>query len=128
MKVEFRDTEVKELVVDLRHADGRVKRNAATTMREAAGRVKRNIRKAATGHRHLGQLPSTVGLSRLDAAGLAYEVGFDKRGQGNLANIIVYGSVNNAPVFSIAPSLRKEVPWLERHLSEDAEDAVLGDD
>ena len=37
-------------------------------------------------------------------------VGFDKRGQGNLANIAAFGSVNNAPVMDIMVPLASEVP------------------
>ena len=87
------------------------------TMHRAANNIKRVMREDASGHRHLPGLPSTVNYD-LDSDGdvVEIEVGFDKRGQGNLANIAAFGSVNNAPVMDITRGLREELPRLEKHL------------
>lgn len=118
------DSEVNALAIDLSSADERLARKSGPTVRNTALRVKKNMRRAASGHRFLEHLPSTISAERKGP--LEWEIGFDKRGQGNLANILVYGSVNNAPVFGIAGSLRSEIPYLERQLVKAGEDSVLG--
>lgn len=65
-------------------------------------------------------------MDQLDGLGLHYEVGFDKHDQGNLANIIVFGSVNNAPVYDFTAALRGETPRIVHRLANDAENAVFG--
>jgi hypothetical protein len=88
-------------------------------MHRAANNIKRTMREDATGHRHLPGLPSTVNYDlESDAEGVDIEVGFDKLGQGNLANIAAFGSRNNAPVMDITRGLREELPRLERWLSD----------
>lgn len=79
----------------------------------------------SSGHRRLPHLPSSVGYNRINGNPLNYEVGFRNRGQGKLAPIIVNGSVNNAPVFKIEPSLQEEVPQLLRDLADVLEESTL---
>lgn len=93
----------------------------ASTMRKAAMNIKRTMREDASGHRHLPGLASKVNYDFDTAAGGRYIsviVGFDKKGQGNLANIAAYGSRNNAPVMDVTRGLRAEVPRLSQWLSD----------
>lgn len=116
--------EMDRVAVDLTRAPGRVQRNSSTVMRRFASRVARGMRADASGHRYLDQLPSTV--SHGQTGPLRHEVGFDKRGQGKLAHIIVFGSVNNAPVFDNAASVRRELPRATDSLADAGEDSILG--
>lgn len=125
-RIEFDTSEVKRLAVDLSQAPGRIQRKAPKVMHRAAIDVKKAMRVDASGHRYLHQFAREVNYDRLDALGLAYEVGFDKSGQGNLANIIVFGSINNAPVYDFTAALRRETPNIVRHLANAGEDSVLG--
>jgi hypothetical protein len=124
MVLRWDTSEVERLAVDLSRAPRRVQRRAGYEFSAAADRVRFRMKRLASGHRFLDELPETVGSSRFGP--LDYEVGFDKVGQGKLANIIVYGSVNNAPVFDHTEALRMEIPELQRHLGDAGEDSVLG--
>ncbi len=94
-------------------------------MKRAAVNIKRTMKEDATGHRRLKGLPSKASY---DIAATPVEVsivvGFEKKGQGNLANIAAFGSRNNAPVMDITRGLRLEVPHVEKWLAKPAKDAL----
>ena len=87
--------------------------------------MKATMKKDATGHAHLPGLPRFVeyDLERT-ATTVAVEVGFRKEGQGNLANIAAFGSVNNAPVMDITRGLDEEVPNFMRWVAKVAGEAL----
>lgn len=121
-------SELNRLATDLSKAPGRIQRKAPTVFARGALEIRRRIERDATGHGHLSgkdPLQSHVSYDKLGL--LDYEIGFDKVGSGNLANIAVYGSVNNAPVMSppIVHAIA-ESKEIERHLGDEGEDAVLG--
>ena len=122
----FDTTELRKLAVDLSQAPGRIQRRAPKAMLQGARGIRRAMRKDASGHRYLHKFAQEVNLSRLDGAGLAYEIGFDKSGQGNLANIIVFGSINNASVYDFDSAWRREMPALLQRLAGAGEESVLG--
>jgi len=119
-------SELRELAVDLSKAPGRLQRRAPKTMRWGARKVRRAMRKDAAGHRYLPHFPAAVGYDRMDAIGLHYQIGFELGDQGSLAHIIVFGSVNNAPVYNFADALWREAPRIVRRLAEDSENVVFG--
>ena len=125
-RIRFDTSELERLAVDLSQAPGRIQRAAPKVMRQGAIAIKAAMQVDASGHRHLPHFAEEVGYSRLDAIGLAYEIGFNKHGQGHLANIIVFGSINNAPVYNFTDALRRETPLLVNRLANAGEDAVLG--
>lgn len=126
-KIEFDASEVKTLALDLSKAPGRIQRKAPQVLKVGAFKTKRNLQRMASGHNYLSGLSGAVSYDAITP--LHYEIGFDKEGQGHLANIAVYGSVNNAPVMGTpADALRMELPAMLRHLSDEAEDSVLGRD
>ena len=127
-RIEWDTSQVNRLAADLSKAPGRIQRKAPKVFARGAFEIRNRIKRDASGHGHLS------GKDRLDAhvsydklSPLAYEIGFDKEGQGELANIAIYGSVNNAPVASppIVHALA-ESREIERHLGDEGEDAVLG--
>lgn len=122
-RVEFDTSELKALTADLSAGPGRMQRRAVKVFEVAANKIKAGMREDASGHAYLGRLAYAVNYDRTGL--LDYEIGFDKQGQGNLANIVVYGSVNNAPVFDHTNSLRREVPHMVRNLADEAEDAAV---
>jgi len=125
-RIEFDTSEVKQLAADLSRAPGRIQRRAPKVFEVAANKIKRGMRRDASGHNYLSGLPSTVNYDHL--GGLNYEIGFDKVGQGNLANFAAFGSINNAPVLDLNAPLRREVPFILRALAGAGEDSVLGGD
>src|SRR5689334_12657901 len=119
--------EVDRLAVDLSEAPGRMQRKARAVFARGAFEIKGRIKRDASGHDYLPSLDNHVSYTKFGP--LDYEIGFDKVGQGNLANIAVYGSVNNAPVMeSPLMAARREIPAIERHLGDAGEEAVLGGD
>ena len=125
-RIQFDHSEVDRLEINLSKAPDRVQRRAPRALGKGAKLVEAGLRKDATGHRYLKQLPSTVSSQRIGT--LSYEIGFEKRGQGNLAHIIVLGSINNAPVFSHTASLRRALPEIERLMADAGHESVLGGD
>lgn len=117
--------QVERLAVDLSEAPRRVQQSAPKVLLVGINKAKKNLKRMASGHDYLPHLDGQVEYDRLGM--FEYELGFNKRGQGNLANIAVYGSVNNAPVMgSPADALRLELPSIMRHLGDEGSDAVLG--
>lgn len=124
-KITWDTSEVNALASDLSKAPGRIQRKAPAVFARGALETKKRIQRDATGHGHLRGLPRHVGYDRIGL--LDYEIGFNKSGQGNLANFAVYGSVNNSPVMSSpAAHLRREIPVIMRHLGDEGEAAVFG--
>jgi hypothetical protein len=121
--IEFDTSELDALARDL--LDAAQVRDFEKVMHKAANNIKRTMREDASGHRHLPGLASKVNY---EIASTGREVmvivGFEKKGQGNLANFAAYGSVNNAPVLDITRGLRAEIPKLERWLGALAKDAL----
>lgn len=116
-------TDVHRLAVDLTTAAVKTQVGAAAALAVSAQRVKDGMKSDATGHRFLTRLPEYVSYERV-GIGLEYEVGFDKRGQGNLANIAAYGTARNAPVMDHTASLRREEPVLVAALLGVAEKSI----
>lgn len=73
--------------------------------------MKRTMRKDASGHAHLPRLQNFVEYDvEVTPVSVSVDVGFRKEGQGNLANVAAFGTVNNAPVMDVTRALRDEVP------------------
>ena len=124
-RLEWDTSQVGRLAVDLSEAPGRIQRKAPSVFARGAFEIKNRIKRAASGHDYLPSLSSHVSYTKFGP--LDYEIGFDKVGQGNLANIAAYGSINNAPVMeSPAMLARLELREIERHLGDEGEEAVLG--
>lgn len=127
MKLEWDTSGVNRLAVDLSEAPGRAQRKAPGVFARGAFEIKNRIKRAASGHDYLPSLDAHVSYTKYGF--LDYEIGFDKVGQGNLANIAVYGSINNAPVMESPEMIaRYELPEIERHLGDVGEESVLGGD
>lgn len=126
MRIEFDTSEVDRLALDLSRAPGRIQRSAAKVMLVAANKIKKGMRRDADGHDYLPHLGYTVNYDKV--GDLAYEIGFDKDGQGKLANIMAYGSVNNAPILDHTAPLRRELPHIAANLGDAGAEAALGRD
>lgn len=124
--------EVRQLSLDLSRAPGRMQRGAPRVLRKEMIALHRVMKRDATGHRYLmgrgGAAPfqAHLAMEQTDAIGLEFEVGFNKAGSGKLANIIVFGSVNNAPVYNFHGPLVRRTPRIVEALGGVAEDSVLG--
>jgi hypothetical protein len=121
--------ELRQLSVDLKRAPGRIQRQAPETMQKARVKLERSMKREASGHRYLPHLSSAISSEPRDSLGLSFEVGFeDARLQASIAHIIVFGSINNAPVYTFHGPLERMTPGLVERLGGDAEASVLGTD
>lgn len=129
LRIHIDADELRTLAVDISGAPARIQQKAPTVLRTRVGpRLNREMRQDASGHRYLPRLPNSVSDEMIDTwtveAGLSPIPGT----QGRLAHIIVYGSVNNAPVYDHEAALRRTLPHAERWLADAAEESVLGND
>lgn len=123
--IHWYDAELEALEIDLAAAPGRMQRNAPDVLRAKVGpRLHEEMKRDATGHRYLGKLPRAVSWEM--RGDWAVEAGLSPGGQGSLAHIIVYGSVNNGPVYDHTAALRRTEPFALKWLADVSEKAVLG--
>lgn len=124
------DSELRNLEIDLSLAPRRVQLAAPRVLRTVVGpRLEKEMKRDARGHRFLPRLARAVSWEMLDE--WQVEAGISPRPsgrQGRLAHIIVYGSVNNGPVYDHTAALRRTEPAAVRALADAAEESVLGDD
>lgn len=125
-RIYFDVSELRELAVDFSRAPGRIQRNAPRALRRGAETIKTAMRHDATGHRYLRKFANRVDFDKVDSLGFAYEIGFNKVGQGKLAHIIVFGSINNAPVYDFDAATRRSIPKLIEDMASAGEDSVFG--
>ena len=116
-------SELDALARDFALAGAKVIPAILPTAHRAGNNIKRVMKKDADGHSHLPGLPRYVEYDiETTATSVTIDVGFRKEGQGNLANIAAFGSVNNAPVMDITRGLTEEVPnfmkWAARLAAE----------
>lgn len=120
------DSELRNLYVDLRGAPLRVQNNTRETLVRSARAVNDEMREDARGHRYLKHLPRAVSYQLIDRYTAEIGLGPQRGTQGSLAHIIVYGSVNNAPVYDHTAGLRRAEPRILEWFADEAEDSVLG--
>ncbi len=116
-------SEVAVLAAALAAAPAKVMPAVIPVAAKAGVNIKRIMKADASGHRYLGGLPRWVEY-QLDVtpSSVSVEVGFVKRGQGNLAAIAAFGTPRTAPVMDITRGLVAETPrfsdWLLRAAGE----------
>ncbi len=111
-------------VLHFGQAGSRLNKAGTATMRKSVNRIEKGMKVDAGGHRFLPSFASQV--TTQEKSPWSYSVGWRFAGQGNLAHIIVRGSVNNAPVYDHTIPARRELSALARDLAKDAEQAVFG--
>ena len=121
----FDARELDALTRDLLAAPAKALPAIVPVAHKAGVNIKSTMKKDATGHRHLPGLPRTVEYDvAQSAASVTVDVGFRKEGQGNLANIAAFGSVNNAPVMDITRGLYDELPNFMRWVAKVGSEAI----
>jgi hypothetical protein len=123
---EVDDSELRTLQIDLSEAPGRMQRGGHKTLGRAGDLVNRGMKRDARGHRQLPRLPKSVTNEFIDY--WTQEIGLSPipETQGRLAHIIVYGSINNEPVYDHTAALRRETPTILEMFAGEAEEDVLG--
>lgn len=100
-----------ELKVDLDKATSRMMPEVMAVLGRAGLNIKRGTQRRWAGMRHLPKLPGLVSYDvHHIVGGVAVEVGPQHIGQGELANFVEFGSVQNQPRPGLSPSLDEEEP------------------
>jgi hypothetical protein len=86
------------------------------TALEIKNQARSNIAASGRGAGYKKHYPSTIAYDLFDN-GMTAEIGPEKKGQGNLGNLLEYGSVNNAPLPHLGPALDNETPRFEDELT-----------
>lgn len=136
-RMEWDADELGRLVVDLQGAPHRMQRAAISALDTQIGpMVAKEMRIDAKGHKGnwFGQpgtsydTPLERHVSHEMVGTYEVEVGIEKKGAGKLAHIIVFGSINNDPVYDHMAGPRRALPRVERLAGTRAEESVLGDE
>lgn len=111
--------DLRRLVIDLEKA-ARVDVDARKLVQVEARSMKDDWRQAVTGARNLRGLPSAITYDTQDTpAGATAEVGYEKRGQGSLGNIVEFGGSRHGPIRPAGERvLRAGADRLEKYLSD----------
>jgi hypothetical protein len=111
MATEIRVSGLTELKVALDKATSRLEPEVMAVLGRAGMNIKRATQQRWAGMKHLPKLPGLVSYDVAHGAGKVYvEVGPQHVGQGELANVAEFGTVNNAPRPGLSPSLDEEEP------------------
>jgi hypothetical protein len=105
-------TGAKELQDDLQQAADDAVKGAKGVVSKGALNIKRDTKEIWANLAHAPALPRAVGYDTTVSGTLvSAEIGPDKaKRQGALGNLLEYGSVNNAPIPALNPSLDAEEP------------------
>lgn len=106
-------SEAEHLAADLGRIEHRLVPEVRGVVKRAAQNVKDNTRERISDHPTWRRLASTV---TYDMHGLAAEVGYEDRGQGELAGIAEFGSARKAPHPALIPASAAEEPRFVRAL------------
>jgi hypothetical protein len=134
LKIHLDDDELRRLEVDLSGAPLRAQWNLTNGVRRGAAIVDKGMRVDASGHKgNWFGLPGTSYDTPLEQhvshemlSPDTAEIGIENKGAGKLAHIIVFGSVNNAPVYDHMSGPRRAMPRVVSAMADQAEDDVLG--
>lgn len=125
------------LVVDLNGTPRRVQARSRLAMDQRVGpMVAREMKTDARGHKGnwFGKpgteynTPLEKHVSHEMIGPFEVEVGIERKGAGKLAHIIVFGSVNNGPVYDHMAGPRRALPRVVKLLGDTGESSMLGDD
>lgn len=110
-------SEVRDLSVRLGRLPVALVAPARAVVKKGAQNIKDDTRANLPG-RWWGRLERTVSY---DVQGLGAEVGYEDRGQGELAGIYEFGSARRDPHPTLYPAAGRELPRFERALLDAAE-------
>lgn len=108
-------SELNTLAVSLGRASTRVVRDARPVVAKGLLNIKKDTRANVSDHPSWKRLGSTVNYEQ---TGLDGEVGYDDRGQGELAGIYEFGSAHRAPHPTLYPAAARELPRFEKALGD----------
>lgn len=108
--IDFDFSEVETLASSLGRASAAAITAAHGVVAKGALNIKNDTRKNISDHPSWKRLASTVNYEQV---GLAATVGYDDRGQGELAGIYEFGSAHHQPHPTLIPAAKAEAPKFE---------------
>jgi hypothetical protein len=114
-------SEIEQLSASLAKIPEAVKRDARPVVQKGLLNIKDETRKNIPS-RYWNRLAYTVTYST--TAALSGEVGYEDRGQGELAGIYEFGSARRAPHPTLFPAAKAEAPRFEKALADLAAKAL----
>ena len=111
-----------QLAAEFRHVERGADRASGAVIKKGALVVKLAARKssAANSGKHAAGAPHKINFDMLGTTDA--EIGYDKGGQGNLGNLLEFGSVNNEPHDDLGMAVEAEAPNVEKWLAKALDD------
>jgi hypothetical protein len=114
-EITFDMSEVAKLAADVGRVAPAMVAPLAGVLTKSSTAIRQDLRKGSAGHPRFPSFPGTI---TFDIRGLSSEIGPEKRGAGNLANILYFGTVNNGAVLEHPTgALNRERPKFETALA-----------
>ena len=114
-------SEFKSLSASLGRASAAMVAAERAVVEKALVNIKKGTRENVSTNPTWRRLAGTVNY---DLAGLTGVVGYDDRGQGELASIAEYGSARHAPHPALLPAARDELPRFEKATADAISSAI----
>ena len=103
----FDDREIRELSVSLGRVPAAMVAEAAAIVAKGSVNIKTDARSRVSDHPTWKRLESTITFEQV---GLTSTIGYEDRGQGELAGIAEFGSALHAPHPALIPAANAEAP------------------
>lgn len=119
-------SEVAALSVALNRVGPKMIPEARAAVKQSATNIKNAARSKVSGHPSWKHLASTINfdLAGSNAVQAAAVVGYEDRGQGELAGIAEFGSSRHAPHPALMPAVQQEIPRFEKAMGDAVEKAT----
>lgn len=111
MSMDFDFSEVQRLSASLGRASTGLVQASRGVVTKGLGNVQRDTKRNISSHPSWRRLSPAVTFEQV---GLSGEVGYEDRGQGELAGIAEFGSARHAPHPALIPAAKAEEPRFEK--------------
>ena len=117
------DSELRALSLNIGRASTAMIVEAAKVVAKGALTIKNETRAGISDHPSWRKLKSTVTFEQV---GLTADIGYEDRGQGELAGIAEFGSARHAPHPALIPAAKAEGPRYEKAMTAAAAKVLEG--
>lgn len=116
-------SEVERLSAALSGIGPKMAPEARAVVKKSSTNIKNGARSRISGHPSWRQLASTINFDLVgsNAQQAAATVGYEDRGQGELAGIAEFGSSRHAPHPALMPAFAEEIPRFEKAMGDAVE-------
>lgn len=120
---DFDVSELRALSGSLGRASTAIINEARAVIAKGATNIKKDARSRVSDHPSWKRLESTINYEQV---GLWAQVGYEDRGQGELAGIAEFGSARHAPHPALMPAAKAEAPRFEKAIGDVAAKVLRG--